>query len=99
MENVWQALGHENIFRAAEGTLGTKLSSLLIQRNSYINRVYELEKKESKERFIVKFYRPGRWTKDMILEEHDFLNELASKDIPVIKPMKIANKTLFSLDN
>ena len=99
MENVWQALDHESIFRSVEETLGAKLSSLLIQRNSYINRVYELERKESKERFIVKFYRPGRWTKDMILEEHDFLNELASKDIPVIKPMTISGKTLFSLDN
>jgi len=97
MKNIWQELDHESIFKTIEATLGEKLSSLLIQRNSYINRVYELEKHNSEERFIVKFYRPGRWTKEMILEEHDFLKELDAKEVPVIKPMVISDKTLFSL--
>ncbi len=97
MENVWQELEHNNIFNSVEKTLGAKLNSLLIQRNSYINRVYELERSDNKERLIVKFYRPGRWTKEQILEEHAFLAELADKDIPVIKPMTIGNQTLFSL--
>lgn len=97
MENVWQALDHESIFRSVEETLGTKLSSLIIQRNSYINRVCEIERADNGERLIAKFYRPGRWTKDMILEEHGFLDELHAKEIPVIKPMMISGKTLFSL--
>jgi len=97
MKNVWQGLDHESIFKSIEGTIGAKLTSLLIQRNSYINRVYELEKQDSKKRFIAKFYRPGRWTKEMILEEHGFLKELELKDVPVITPMTISNKTLFSL--
>jgi Ser/Thr protein kinase RdoA (MazF antagonist) len=97
MKNVWQDLDHESIFRSIEVTIGAKLTSLLIQRNSYINRVYELEKQDGRERFIAKFYRPGRWTKEMILEEHGFLKELEAKDVPVITPMAISNKTLFSL--
>ena len=77
--------------------LQEKLSNLLLPRNSYINRVYELEKYDTRERFIVKFYRPGRWTEEMILEEHSFLLELAEKEIPVVPPLQINNKTLFSM--
>jgi Ser/Thr protein kinase RdoA (MazF antagonist) len=95
MTNVWQDLDHDKIFNSVENALGAKLSSLLIQRNSYINRVYELEKKDSKERLIAKFYRPLRWTKEMIVEEHGFLNELFSKEIPVITPMLLNGSTLF----
>lgn len=93
--SVWQALNHDNILHTVEGTLKEKLSNLLRTRNSYINRVYELEKHDSGERFIVKFYRPGRWTKEMILEEHQFLKELDQKEIPVIPPLKINDQSLF----
>jgi Ser/Thr protein kinase RdoA (MazF antagonist) len=82
-----------------EKTLGEKLSNLLLPRNSYINRVYELEEHDSRERFIVKFYRPGRWTREMILEEHQFLRELAEKEIAVIPPLEFKGKTLFTLSS
>lgn len=97
IESVWQSLNHDTILTEVEITLGIKLSNLLRQRNSYINRVYELEKYDSQERFIVKFYRPGRWAFNMIEEEHQFLLELYSKEIPVIPPVKINDQTLFTL--
>ena len=96
--SVWQELNHHSILHAVEKTLQEKLSNLLLARNSYINRVYELEKHHSRERSIVKFYRPGRWTKKMILEEHQFLKELEEKEISVIPPLSFNNKTLFMLD-
>ncbi len=99
MSNVWAGLDHDSIFGSIEKVLGAHLSGLLIQRNSYINRVYELERKDSGERLIAKFYRPGRWTREQILEEHSFLKELAEKDIPVITPMIFNNNTLFSLND
>ncbi|HOX91314.1 MAG TPA: phosphotransferase, partial [Spirochaetales bacterium] len=37
--------------------------------------------------FVVKFYRPGRWTEAAIREEHRFLSELAAEDIPVVCPL------------
>jgi len=37
---------------------------------------------------IVKFYRPGRWSWDQIQDEHDFLFDLESHDIPVVSPLK-----------
>lgn len=95
--STWAALSHDSILTAVEGVLGIKISNLLRQRNSYINRVYELEKYDSQERFIVKFYRPGRWTPEMIAEEHVFLNKLAVEEIPVIPPIQINRQTLFSL--
>lgn len=53
---------------------------------SYANRVYGL-KADSGEEYVVKFYRPGRWTPEAILEEHDFVAELAAAEIPVVAPM------------
>jgi Ser/Thr protein kinase RdoA (MazF antagonist) len=95
MTTVWQPLNHDAILNAVEKVTGEKLSNLLLQRNSYINRVYELEEHDSRERFIVKFYRPDRWTKEMIYEEHKFLYELKDKEIPVIRPLQFEDRTLF----
>ncbi|MFH1347788.1 MAG: serine/threonine protein kinase [Candidatus Margulisiibacteriota bacterium] len=97
MTFIWQDLTHDHIFNAVEAALGIKLSNICLKRNSYINRVYELEKLDSEERFIVKFYRPDRWSKEQILEEHQFLKDLNDKEIPVIPPLEINNKSLFSL--
>jgi Ser/Thr protein kinase RdoA (MazF antagonist) len=99
METVWKDLNHDVILHQVEVTVGEKLSNLLLKRNSYINRVYELEKYDSRERIIVKFYRPGRWTAEMILEEHRFLKDLAQKEISVIPPLPFSNQTLFNLNS
>ena len=98
MTTTWQGLTHDSVLNSVEQTLGVKLSNLLLERNSYINRVYELEEYDSLKRFIVKFYRPNRWTKEMVLEEHQFLAELADKEIPVIPPLSFNNTTLFAAD-
>lgn len=97
--SAWRQLDHDKVLNAVESTLQTKLSNLLLPRNSYINRVYELEKYDSRERFIVKFYRPGRWTPDMIAEEHRFLRELAEKEVPVIPPLSFQGQTLFTIES
>ncbi len=36
---------------------------------------------------VVKFYRPGRWTVDALLEEHDFMFDLVDADVPVVAPL------------
>jgi Ser/Thr protein kinase RdoA (MazF antagonist) len=33
---------------------------------------------------VVKFYRPGRWSAEQILEEHAFLVDLAAEEVPVV---------------
>jgi len=39
---------------------------------------------------VVKFYRPARWTKAQIDEEHEFAHELAGREIPVVAPTQVA---------
>lgn len=95
MESLWQNLTPELIFQTVEKTIGEELSNICIKRNSYINRVYELEKADQS-RLIVKFYRPSRWDRETILAEHDFLAKLQENDLSVITPININNQTLFT---
>ena len=61
--------------------------------NSFENRVYQF-KTDDQQRFVVKFYRPERWSNTQILEEHQFSEELAAAGLPVIAPLKFAGQTL-----
>ena len=64
--------------------------------NSYENRVYQFGIEDEKP-LIAKFYRPGRWTDAQILEEHEFVLELAARELPVIAPLVLADgKTLHA---
>jgi len=54
------------------------------------NRVYDL-RLEGGSHVVVKFYRPGRWSRDTILEEHRFLAELRAAEIPVCVPVPFAD--------
>ncbi len=99
MLDSWNKLTFDAILTVVEQITAKKLSNLVIQRNSYINRVYELSIKNSDEKLIVKFYRPDRWTKEMILEEHRFLFKLAEAELSVITPLVFNNDTLFEFSN
>ncbi len=54
------------------------------------NRVYDL-RLESGDHVVVKFYRPGRWGREAILEEHRLLAELREAEIPVCAPLPFAD--------
>ncbi len=56
--------------------------------NSYENRVYDL-KLEDGSHVVTKFYRPGRWSREQIEEEHRFVLELQDDEIPVCAPLFI----------
>ena len=73
--------------------LGFRCDGRFLTLNSYENRVYQIGIEDGAP-VVAKFYRPGRWTDDQILEEHDFAAELAGLDIPVVAPMVIDGKTL-----
>lgn len=63
--------------------------------NSYENRVYQVGIEESLP-LIAKFYRPGRWSDDQILEEHGFCLELAELELPVVAPLiNAAGESMF----
>ena len=55
--------------------------------NSYENRVYQVGVEDGAP-LIAKFYRPGRWSHDQILEEHRFCFELVEHELPVVAPLR-----------
>ncbi|MFP1869153.1 serine/threonine protein kinase [Lonsdalea quercina] len=76
---------------------GVRVDSGLIALNSYENRVYQLSD-EDRRRYVVKFYRPQRWSKDQIVEEHQFAAELAQDEVPVVAPLALQGETLHEHD-
>jgi Ser/Thr protein kinase RdoA (MazF antagonist) len=77
--------------------LGLRCDGRLLSLNSYENRVYQVGQEETadgREHVVAKFYRPGRWSDEQILEEHAFALELAASEIPVVAPLEIEGRTL-----
>ncbi|GHE19900.1 serine/threonine protein kinase [Halomonas urumqiensis] len=75
---------------AAIESLGFWLPGEPFALNSYENRVYLVHDDERK-RWVVKFYRPERWSDAQILEEHAFLAELAADEVAVAAPWRNAD--------
>jgi Ser/Thr protein kinase RdoA (MazF antagonist) len=88
----FQQLQPELLLDALE-SCGIRAESGLMPLNSYENRVYQF-KAEDQRRYVVKFYRPERWTDDQIREEHQFCLELASHQINVVAPLQHHGDTL-----
>jgi len=74
---------------------GIRVDSGLTPLNSYENRVYQFQD-EDRQRFVVKFYRPERWSAQQIQEEHQFAHDLLGDDVPVAAPIKFNNQTLHT---
>jgi Ser/Thr protein kinase RdoA (MazF antagonist) len=86
------------MLNAVETALGLQMTGLATPLPSYINRVYEVQSVDG-ERFIPKFYRPGRWSRQALQDEHDFVLECAAAEIPVIAPLKFADgQTIHEAD-
>ena len=65
--------------------------------NSYENRVYQVGLEDQEVPVIAKFYRPQRWSREQILEEHQFSIALAEYELPVVPPL-INNQGLSLLN-
>lgn len=74
---------------------GIRVDSGLTPLNSYENRVYQFQD-EDRRRFVVKFYRPERWSVDQIREEHQFALELVKDEVPVAAPLAFNGQTLLA---
>jgi Ser/Thr protein kinase RdoA (MazF antagonist) len=73
------------ILEAVESA-GYRATGEYLQLNSYENRVFSLKLEEEPFDLIAKFYRPGRWSRAAIEEEHAFLQELKATGIPAVAP-------------
>ncbi len=88
----YQALTPDLILDAIEST-GIYPESGLLALNSYENRVYHFRCDRDK-KFVVKFYRPERWSAEQIIEEHEFSREIAEAEVPLALPLNIDGQTL-----
>ena len=82
---AFENLTPDKILDAVE-TLGINCDGRFLALNSYENRVYQIGVEDDKP-VVAKFYRPGRWTDEAIIEEHEFTLQLADLEIPVIAPI------------
>ncbi len=88
---------------AAVESLGKRLTGRNMALNSLENRVYDVELAHSedmgpgfsKQNVIVKFYRPGRWSREQIAEEHRFLTTLTEFEVPVVPPLEVNGETVL----
>jgi Ser/Thr protein kinase RdoA (MazF antagonist) len=76
------------ILAAVEAASGVGLTSLMLSLPSYINRVYELRAIDGT-KLIVKFYRPGRWSREALADEHRFVTDCHEAEIPVVPALPL----------
>src|SRR3989337_234604 len=102
VDNFLQILP-EVIFDAAE-KLGGRCTGRFYALNAVENRWYDIEMEEGPH-VIIKFYRPGRWSRATIQAEHDFLKALEESEIPVVCPLTddkgrsifVINEVMFTI--
>ena len=73
---------------------GIRVDSGLTPLNSFENRVYQFQD-EDRKRYVVKFYRPHRWSPQQIEEEHLFALELLADEVPTAAPMHFNGNTVL----
>jgi Ser/Thr protein kinase RdoA (MazF antagonist) len=83
----FDALSPDAAMRAVEHAFDLTLDGTVASYHSYVNRVYGI-RAEDGARLVVKFYRPGRWSREAILDEHRFLLDCAEVEIPVVAPLR-----------
>jgi Ser/Thr protein kinase RdoA (MazF antagonist) len=77
---------------------GLRCTGRCLPLRAFENRVYEVEL-EDERRLVVKFYRPGRWSRATIEDEHRFLADLAAAEVPAVAPLDLGNgRTLNEID-
>lgn len=93
MSHPFDTLTPDLVLDAVESA-GYISDARVLALNSYENRVYQVGI-EDETPLIAKFYRPGRWSNEAILEEHQFSQELADREIPLVAPLSRDGQTLF----
>lgn len=61
---------------------GLRCEPVCYPLNSFENRVYEVELEDG-QRIVAKFYRPGRWSRQQIEEEHQFMAQLLEEEVAI----------------
>ena len=98
MNADFSALTPDRVLDAVETATRQRCTGIIRPLPSYINRVYTVEM-ASGENLVAKFYRPGRWSRAALEDEHAFVSACAADEIPVIAPLEQASgSTLGEVD-
>jgi Ser/Thr protein kinase RdoA (MazF antagonist) len=95
-QHPFARLDPQRVLEAVE-SVGLHGDGRLLALNSYENRVYRVGRDEGPP-VVVKFYRPGRWSDEAILEEHAFVGELAEREVPVVPARELDGRTLHAFE-
>ena len=83
-------------------SFGFRCDARILELNSYENRVYQIgvetDDTDQGEFIIAKFYRPDRWSREQLLEEHAFTLALDEQELSVVPPITLDGKSLFHFD-
>ncbi len=88
------ALTPDRVLAAVEAG-GLRSTGRCLPLRAFENRVYEVELDDER-RVVVKFYRPGRWSRATIEDEHRFLADLVGAEIPAVAPMDLGTGTTLN---
>jgi Ser/Thr protein kinase RdoA (MazF antagonist) len=92
-DHPYAALTPDVVLDAVESR-GLRCDGRILALNSYENRVYQVGLEDAPP-LVGKFYRPGRWDRATLVEEHAFAAELAAAEIPVVAAMDWDGDSLF----
>ena len=81
----------------ALASVGLHGDGRLMALSSYENRVYQAHLEDGA-RVVAKFYRPERWSREQIQEEHDFAAELVAAEVPAVAPLVLEAATVHEHD-
>ena len=95
-DQAYANLSPDEVLNSVE-EFGLRCDGRLLALNSYENRVYRVGLEDGNST-VVKFYRPGRWSDEAILEEHEFTQALFEQEIPVVAPIEINGETLLKTE-
>jgi Ser/Thr protein kinase RdoA (MazF antagonist) len=84
-----------DVVQDALDSVGFRGDGRLQAFGSYENRVYQAWLEDGPP-VVAKFYRPARWTDAQIQEEHAFVDELSTREIPAVAPLVAGGATLHA---
>lgn len=95
MKHSFYSLSPDTVLNAVEEALssrfpGSRATGKAFALNSLENRVFEIELEDEimgEQSVVAKFYRPHRWSKEQILEEHAFIHELKKSEVPAVEAL------------
>ena len=85
IQHPYDRLTPDRVLDAVESR-GYLSDARILALNSYENRVYQVGIEDAAP-LIAKFYRPERWSREQILEEHQYSIELQQMELPIVAPL------------